>query len=77
MYVLIGLAKEIRPVAKTACHQPGVNVVELVVIDPEVFGIIDDELEVWWYPEAYEYAGKQASRRGHTLWAGRDSDLCQ
>lgn len=31
------------------------NVVKLVVVDPQLFCIIDDEFEIWWYTDVVSF----------------------
>ena len=45
-YLLICLSKEIGPVGEAASHQSCVNVIEWLLIDPQIFRIVNDKLEI-------------------------------
>lgn len=47
MGALVGLAEEVGPVGEAAGHQAGVDEVEFVLVEPGIFGVVDDEFEVW------------------------------
>ena len=46
---LVSLAEEVGPVGEAAGHEAGVDEAEGLVVDPDVFCVVDEELEVRWY----------------------------
>ncbi len=46
---LVSLAEEVGPVGEAAGHEAGVDEGEGLVVDPDVFCVVDQELEVRWY----------------------------
>lgn len=48
IHSLIGLAEEVWPIREAASHKSRMDEVELLLIKPQIFGIIDDKLEIRW-----------------------------
>ena len=73
--LLVCLSKESRPVGEAAGHQPEMDVVELIVVYPQILCIINDEFEVWRHAIEEGELNQTTEPEGtHTVLAGRDSD---
>ena len=45
-FLLVCLPEEFGPVREAAGHEAGVDVVEALLVDPAILGVVDDEFEV-------------------------------
>jgi hypothetical protein len=46
-HLLISLSEELGPILEATRHQPSLNQIELVLVEPGVFGIVHNEFEIW------------------------------
>ena len=47
--LLVGLSEHVWPVREAAGHQAGVDEIEWLVVQPQVFGVVHDKFKVRWH----------------------------